>query len=287
MAIIFGTIGPDNLIGTFFNDQIYAAPFLQAALDKGADTVTGGPGNDTIFTYGGPDLIFGAPGDDSLVGGPGNDTLQGGTDKDALKGDDGDDMIYGEAGQDFADGGAGNDQIDGGDDGDILNGGAGDDLIYGSNGDDNLLGNGGNDILRGQSGSDFLNGGSGTNTLWGEGSRNPATPDVFGFFTHNGTGAEYAVPGNQTTIRDFAGGQDNLYFGDVWYADGTKVTNPDTTGNGVVNSGDKGWSVVTTTTGPELRFAGWNHTLILRGLTSISATDIDIETGSPIPLSRP
>jgi Ca2+-binding RTX toxin-like protein len=287
MAIIFGTIGPDNLMGTFFNDQIFAAPLFQSTLDKGSDTVTGGPGNDQIFTYGGTDLAFGAPGNDTIHGGPGKDTVQGGIDNDLLKGEADDDTLFGEDGSDNITGGDGNDAIDGGTGSDILFGEAGNDSLFGGDQDDNLIGGAGDDTLFGQSGLDFLNGGSGINTVWGEGSHNLPAADTFGFYTHNGTGTEYATGTNRTTVRDYKAGQDELYFGDVWYADGTKVTNADTTGNGTVNSADKGWSVAATTSGSELRFAGWNHELVLSGKTSISATDIRIETGSPILLARP
>ena len=68
MAIIYGTVGDDNL--------------------------TGGAEADTIWGYAGNDTLHGDPGNDTLNGGPGNDILDGGFGIDTMIGGTGNDLYY-------------------------------------------------------------------------------------------------------------------------------------------------------------------------------------------------
>ena len=223
MAVINGTSGADNLVGTIPNDTIYG-------LD-GSDTLDGGSGND---------ILDGGNGDDVLIGGTGNDTLTGGAGNDRFffnARDFGQDTIT-----DFSTG----DVIDlsqlgiaslaqlqpymsqvgpdvtiatfyGGyaesitiqnttlasltaadfvfntsSTGWNLTGSYANDVLFGGNGNDTLDGGSGNDILSGGNGDDVLIGGSGNDTLTGG-----AGNDRF-FFNARDFG--------QDTITDFSTG---------------------------------------------------------------------------------
>lgn len=183
---IFGTDGPDQLLGAGAADQIQAG--------AGNDTVSAGGGGDTVQGQGGNDLLrggegadqllgqaghdslFGDGGNDSLWGHEGCDLLYGGLGQDDLRGGTGDDRLYGGAGKDCLYGESGNDTLSGEDDDDLLEdllgdnhllGGAGGDSLVAGSGLDSLWGGDGNDLLRGGSGADMLNGGSGQDSLWG------------------------------------------------------------------------------------------------------------------------
>ncbi len=187
MAIIRGTNGNDNLIGTDEDDLIFGR--------NGNDTIRGGSGNDFILTGRGNNIVDGGDGNDVIIGDRGDDIIDGG---------DGDDVILSGRGDDIVTGGDGNDFIlaDRGDD--IVDGGAGDDTILGDRGDDTLTGGDGNDTLVGGRGNDTMDGGEGSDTYEVGGRR-----DGFDEISDSGTGAgDYDVieaTSNNTRIqmRDF------------------------------------------------------------------------------------
>jgi Ca2+-binding RTX toxin-like protein len=176
MAIINGTPGNDNLLGTIAPDQINGL--------AGNDTLSGGLGNDTLNGGLGIDLVVASvSGDDNLfvtntrltttLAADGTDTLNS-IERVAITGGDGANSMFangfsstegpfngsvnfnGGAGVDFLIGGNGNDTLDGGTGNDILIGGNGNDLINGGNNNDRLEGQGGNDTLNGGSGIDLV-----------------------------------------------------------------------------------------------------------------------------------
>jgi Ca2+-binding RTX toxin-like protein len=132
---IFGTVGPDRIVGTPARDVIYADAGDDIVSGEGTgDVICGGFGNDTIGGGGGNDRLFGEDDTDTLGGDRGNDRLFGG---------DGDgDRLRGGLGDDTEDGGAGNGDEVAGDLGiDTVNGGDGDgDLVRGDSGADTMIG---------------------------------------------------------------------------------------------------------------------------------------------------
>lgn len=132
MAVINGTSGNDNFVGTTADDVMYAG--------DGRDYVNGGAGND---------IIYGEAGNDTLTGDAGNDILYGGEGNDGFYGGGGDDQIFGGNGADNMFGDGGND---------ILDGGASNDILTGSGGNDTL-------VVRIGEGIDTLNGGAGSDTI--------------------------------------------------------------------------------------------------------------------------
>jgi Ca2+-binding RTX toxin-like protein len=307
LAVIFGTVGPDDLTGTSKADTIQTGPQSAPSDDTGADTVQGGGGNDVIVTFFGADIANGQGGDDSIDGGYGNDTLSGDGGGDDLIGGLGNDLLVGDAtkvtflnvgGLDVLDGGDGDDTLLGGSFADDLTGGPGNDKLYGGtsrdilrggDGDDYLDGGGGrDDILRGDAGNDTvigsvgigantsgLDGGTGIDVLTGAGTL--AQPTRFAFRSFNGSNqGGFGTGTNRTTITNFAKGVDELNFVGVHFTDHTPVTNPDTNGDGIVNSADKGWSFVGATKGSYLRFVGWNSELRLNGISSLIPADNEI-----------
>ncbi|TSD90154.1 calcium-binding protein [Mycobacterium sp. KBS0706] len=172
MAIINGTEGADDLLGTATDDTING-------LGGNDDALNGADGNDTINGLGGND--------DALNGADGNDTVNGG---------DGDDIIAGGLGSDTLDGGAGIDAVNyglepqnaavtvnlatgvvggqaagdtlisienviGTNFNDVLIGDAGPNFFHGSEGNDSLSGGDGDDVLVGGPGADTIDGGAG------------------------------------------------------------------------------------------------------------------------------
>ena len=121
----------------------------------GPDVIVGSAAGETIYGFGGDDIICGEGGNDAIHGGAGNDRLWGeASGVDDLDGDETDDVLYGESGNDLL--------VDR--TGLILDAGSGDDEVFGTG---EILGGSGNDSLvfafvpEGQSGEFILNGGSG------------------------------------------------------------------------------------------------------------------------------
>jgi uncharacterized repeat protein (TIGR01451 family) len=110
---IFGTPGPDRLVGT--------------------------GGDDVIFAEAGDDLVFGLHGGDFICAGPGSDAVRGGAGNEVVFGGDGSDFIRGRRGDDGLHGGRGRDR---------LRGGRGDDLLAGGKGFDRCRGGAGRDTKR-------------------------------------------------------------------------------------------------------------------------------------------
>lgn len=106
MAVIYGTLGPDNRNGTLGNDTIYGWPL-------GGNT-NSSSGNDVLYGKAGNDKLYGGTGNDKLYGEVGLDTLYGGKGRDYLSGGSGNDKLFGEAGSDTLFGGLGNDILTGG-----------------------------------------------------------------------------------------------------------------------------------------------------------------------------
>jgi Ca2+-binding RTX toxin-like protein len=164
MAILMGTSGPDNLIGTLEADTIYGA--------AGNDTINGYIGNDKIYGELGNDSLRGSVGLDWMYGGEGNDTLDAsGEGNDYLLGASGNDVYQlvrlGSVVIEHSNQGidtiqsrvdytldahvenlvlTGADHIDG----------------TGNNLNNHIMGNSGNNTLSGLGGDDILNGGDGT-----------------------------------------------------------------------------------------------------------------------------
>ncbi|MEM1385998.1 MAG: calcium-binding protein [Pseudomonadota bacterium] len=121
-----------------------------------------------------------------------SDSMSGSPDPDWISGTLSSDRIHGLAGDDMLISGGGFD---------LIVGGEGDDRAFGGNGRDRLYGEAGNDTLHGGLGDDLLNGGAGTDTLVG------------------GPGADrfqYNVVGDQSVIRDFELGRDEIDLADLF-----------------------------------------------------------------------
>ena len=195
-------VGVDGVIGTNFDDVIYAA-FVPCMLWGGdgsdylrsgsfADTLNGGSGLDTasyVASTAGVtvDLLNGtafggfSQGDvlvsienlvgsnfaDVLIGDNGANKVSGGTGNDSLRGANGNDFLSGGAGLDTLQGDAGEDELFGGDGGDLLSGGDGNDTLAGGGGDDTMDGNAGADELYGGNGADTMTGGGDNDLMTG------------------------------------------------------------------------------------------------------------------------
>jgi Ca2+-binding RTX toxin-like protein len=154
MAVVNGTAGNDDLLGTPQGDQI-----------------SGLGGNDTLTGLGGPDTLAGGDGADVLVGDIGNDVLDGGAGDDRVlyyRENSGNGVLVDlQAGTARDTWGSFDtlisvEQVYGSVSGDTIRGrdGVGD-LLFGREGPDLIEGRGGNDTLVGDQGGDTLNGGGG------------------------------------------------------------------------------------------------------------------------------
>jgi Ca2+-binding RTX toxin-like protein len=152
MADIFGTEGPDSLVGTDELDSIFGlggGDTLEGSRD-GGDTLIGGLESDFLFTFGNSNWLFAGKGDDILQGSPfissgGADTMFGDIGNDQLRGGDGNDLMFGNNNQDVLLGESGNDTIFGGQGNDSIDASVGNDLIFGDLGNDTSRGGDGND----------------------------------------------------------------------------------------------------------------------------------------------
>jgi len=130
-ATLWGTSGPDLLIGT-----------------PADDVIVGRGGNDTIWGMGGRDLVCGGDGDDVVAGDGGDDFLDGGPGTDLIEGGIGADVVYGGPGGDTLDGGHGDDLVVSGGGADRLWGGPGDDRVWAWTGAATVSGGPGSDDCR-------------------------------------------------------------------------------------------------------------------------------------------
>ena len=198
---------------------------------------------------------------EGVRGGTAADTLTGNGLNNTLRGMNGNDTISGAAGNDFINGNAGNDSLAGGDGADTVKGGqntdnidsgSGNDFINGNLGADTADGGAGNDSVHGGQGNDTITGGAGNDFLYGDRDDDNITggsgADVFVFNTNSGT----------DTITDFASGIDTLQFFSTVFSTATQVLVATTTGsNSVID-------------------LGGGDSITLTGVSSISASDIDI-----------
>lgn len=202
MAVINGTPGNDNLVGTPEADQIDGKNGHDRIWGlAGDDTLLGGNGHDRVDGGKGDDHIDGGNDADILKGGEGDDRILGGNGDDCIDGEEGDDTINGGHGQDYILGGKGDDTLDGDEGDDFVSGGDGDDDIEGGSGDDQLLGDAGDDTMRGDQGDDRMYGGAGDDTLEG----GQGNDKLFG-----GTGDDTLIGGKNNDQLHGGDGQDNL-----------------------------------------------------------------------------
>ena len=180
MAILMGTNGDDNFMGTPEADTIYGA--------GGNDTINGNIGNDKIYGELGNDLLRGSAGLDWMYGGEGNDILDAsGEGNDYLFGGNGNDVYqivrFGSVvvensfeGTDTIRSSVGNiTYMEANVENLVLTGtaninGIGNQLhnvITGNSGNNTLEGLVGNDVLDGGFGNDIINGGFGNDNLTG------------------------------------------------------------------------------------------------------------------------
>ncbi|MDO9105950.1 MAG: autotransporter-associated beta strand repeat-containing protein [Methylovulum sp.] len=191
-------IGIENLLGSFFNDDIRG--------NDQANTLIGLGGADIMRGKGGNDTLDGGTGNDILKGNYGDDTLQGGEDNDIVRGGLGNDRFTGStAGDDRYFGGAGSDTLkysqspDGVSVSLMINGsqttsiGSGSDFLVSI---ENLVGSRFNDNLVGDANANRLGGGRGSDTLSGG-----AGADRFIFSTA-------LVNKHIDTLTDFNSGED-------------------------------------------------------------------------------
>lgn len=210
MAIIYGTLGDDDLAGTATNDVLYGY--------AGDDYLDGGAGNDLLYGGPGNDILDGGFGIDTMIGGAGDDIYIVNNPADVTKeessaygidvvltfttnhilgewiegllfldttnatgyGNNLDNVIFGNIGNDLFYGYGGDDWIAGD---------AGNDILYGSIGNDLLEGGNGNDYLYGQAGDDYMSGGNGNDTYGINSAGDTVTEDsaVGGYDTINAT----------------------------------------------------------------------------------------------------
>lgn len=104
----------------------------------------------------------------------------------------------------------GNDTITGTDNKDVLIGGNGNDVLRGGAGTDELDGGNGNDVLFGDAGTDYLYGANGNNSLTGGSQK-----DYFVFAGLVDNWGGFHLDTSQTTVEDFAYGQDFIKFANL------------------------------------------------------------------------
>ncbi len=155
---IYGTEGPDSLVGTF-----------------DAEIITGLGGNDSLVGGDGEDALYGNAGSDIISGGEGNDYIEGGTGADQLLGEGGDDKLIAGGDADTLAGGEGKDTLYGGGDADSLSGGSGNDVLFGGDGADTLNGGDASDYVRYQGSASGVS----VNLDTGAASGGDAQGDVF------------------------------------------------------------------------------------------------------------
>lgn len=102
-AVVHGTPGVDDLVGT-----------------NAPDTLLGGPGKDSLDGRGGDDRLRGQAGDDTLIDHAGDDVLRGGFGDDTFGGNPGRDEIFGGPGNDILLDDAGVDAFHGGEGNDVI-----------------------------------------------------------------------------------------------------------------------------------------------------------------------
>jgi Tol biopolymer transport system component len=110
----------------------------------GPDTLVGTANAEVIYGFGGNDVILGGASEDVLQGGRGNDRLDGGRTYDdicdewcdILRGGPGNDVLVAHDTPSFLDGGLGRDRLIGSSRSDLLDGGRGPDVIRAGRGDD-------------------------------------------------------------------------------------------------------------------------------------------------------
>ena len=169
--VLHGGDGSDRLFGGPGNDKLYG--------DGGNDgLLLGGPGNDLIDGGDGDDLYLQCldgpainavdQGADTFVGGPGNDRMcyeqRGSGVSISLDGvaNDGEPGENDNVGSDI-------EEIDGSPNNDQLTGNDQPNTIFGAGGSDTIDGRGGNDKLVGSAGDDTITGGSGQDSIYGDG----------------------------------------------------------------------------------------------------------------------
>lgn len=170
MAVITGTMGPDNLNDTAGDDTITAEAgddIVTVSLG-GTDTADGGDNTDTLVlgytggsaitmsmltevtgtgisgsvTWMGASLSFQRFEKFIVLGGDGDDTLRGGSGADQFNGAGGTDTITAGGGADIVDGGLGDDVLNGGEGSDVITANAGSDTVAaGAGTDDRLIAN--------------------------------------------------------------------------------------------------------------------------------------------------
>ncbi len=173
--LLAGLGGDDTLDGGPGNDLVGSIDFTRsggfAAVEYGADEISGGSGDDVLLAGPGDDVVWGEDGWDHLRGGEGDDLLSPGTGDDFVEGDAGTDTISfaGLSGAVVVNLRAGTATGAGGTDGFVeienATGGDGADTLIGSSALNRLVGGRGADRLRGVGGGDTIKGGAGNDRI--------------------------------------------------------------------------------------------------------------------------
>lgn len=189
MPDIFGTAGPDGIVGTADDDSIFGLGANDQLYGReGADLIDGGDGDDLLFGEAGADQLLGGAGDDVLDGGTGAaNTLNGGAGHDlyelravgdlvseGLNGGEDTVRVWFGGGYQMPDNVehlqhiVGSDlSVFGNSSNNTINLHSGNDFVYASSGNDFVSGGGGDDTLWGEHGDDSIDGGSGSDNLVG------------------------------------------------------------------------------------------------------------------------
>ena len=148
MALINGTSGNDNLVGTSFDDIISAYEGHNVVwAGNGNNKVTAGGGNDTITAGTGHDTIFAGSGNNIIDAGGGNNWITAGSGNDRIVAGAGHDVILAGDGKNVIDAGSGNNTVTTGDGADMVITGSGHDLITTDGGNDMVDSGAGNDVV--------------------------------------------------------------------------------------------------------------------------------------------